>query len=867
MPGVVDFAYLRAVCEAFPLASEASHEQSILHLSKSPNLLLNGSTQQLAKALEEWIRLRARGHSLNPLGQLRDLAWFDGGAQSVHMADYLVRLANRYVTHRGGQVALRSDPQIAEPLAHFRWLSLLLPTDLLVAAFSTGMPTDPLSDHVDTLTPHVARLLEKDVAETHLHVGAAASFPLVWIGLMTAVSRHPPDAQKLSQAGKPPFGTVDQFLKMLNAAAVTRLLLASFLWRRARIGDPALFESFVDDPNGPLLTLIARSTSWPAGPENFQLACIQALRTTVRGSSPISAARLASVHQHLLGSSTWSPARTTSALLAADPLADWLGSEGGVATTETRFARRGIRYLIGAGREDGSFAYAFWQYQRIRALTFRYLTVEPGTAGLGWFQQHYNRISPLRACIDGALFDSAVRCSSKGIGLAAIEMRTAPPSKWEEVRRLMQEAAVPEIPANERPEVGMVLHFLKKETSTFGRVTLNNADPRQRGHGCRYGAFSFSRMNEAAAIEAALAYQPALLAFFRGIDVASDELSVPTWVFILPFLRVRNAAHRAAARLARIRPAWNIKPIRATYHAGEDFRRLIEGIRRMHELLEFGLLEAGDRIGHGLAAGVEAERWARDHLTTIQPREERLDDLLWELDRYGDGDLPGDAGRIEQVRREALRIAQYVYGPEVNLDCLMRVRHRLHDPSVLRRFGYPFMHQWVGGDAIDRLVHRYLTDPIVYLRGQEPIEISVNDVEVRMLMQAGQWLRSEIACREMTIETNPTSNVLIHDMGGIDSHPAFRFQPLPNRRADGEEPVQLSINTDDPISFATSLGDEYAYLYGALLRDRTGAHDGLRWLAERRDDGFRSRFTLPASKDLTIVNEIVPRGGRIYRRR
>ncbi|WP_437999635.1 hypothetical protein WMF26_06680 [Sorangium sp. So ce185] len=857
MPGPVDFAYLCAACEAFPLASEASHRQAVLALRKTPSLVLDGPTQRLADELEAWIRLRARGHSLDSLRQVRDLAWFGKEARPVSMADYLVRLAERHLTHRGGHVALRTEPTIDVPLAHFRWLSLLLPADLLVAARSVDMPTDPASDHVDTSTPHVARLLQEGVADTHLHVGAAVSFHFVWIGLMTALSRHPLDRKKLARGGEPPFGTVDQFLRMLQAASVTRLLLVSFLWRRDRLGHPSSFRDFVDDPDGPLATQIAPRAAWPAGPHDFKRACVQALRATIHAAPSPSAAVMASVHRHLLGPSKWSSAKTVEELLAADPAAAWLRSGGAAASPETRFARRGLMYLLDAGRGDDGFETAFWQYQRIRALTFRHLTVEPGTAGLGWFQQHYDRISPMRACIDHARFDAAVHCSGRGIRLSAVEMRTAPEPAWASVRDLVREAAVPRVTGDGRPEVGLVLHFLKQGSRSRAGKKMLNADPRQLGHGCRFGAFSFARMEEASAIEAALAHHPELLLVLRGIDVASDELSVPTWVFVPPFMRVRRASHRAAARLSRARPRWNVTHLRATYHAGEDFRRLVEGVRRIHELLQFGLLEASDRIGHGLAAGVDPELWARYHSVTVQPAEERLHDLLWEIDRYKAGELPADAARIEQVRAEAHRLAQKIFNTLVDLDQLGAARQRLHVSSVLQRLGYPFVHGRIPEDPVDRLVHRYLTDAGVFARGQEPLEVRASEGEVRMLARAGAWLRSEIARREMTIEANPTSNLLINDMGVIDTHPAFRFQPLPGRRGREGEAIQLSINTDDPISFATSLGDEYVYLYGALLREGAGAQDALRWLAERRDDGLRSRFTLAASRDPSIVRELL----------
>ena len=125
-----------------------------------------------------------------------------------------------------------------------------------------------------------------------------------------------------------------------------------------------------------------------------------------------------------------------------------------------------------------------------------------------------------------------------------------------------------------------------------------------------------------------------------------------------------------------------------------------------------------------------------------------------------------------------------------------------------------------------------------------------------MLDGASKWLRREMAGREITIETNPSSNLVIGDLQNVENHPAFRFRPLNTQLVDGEEPVHVSINTDDPITFATRLAHEFAYLYGALLREGVSSTIALSWLARRRDDGWHARFTLEASSRQSALREL-----------
>src|SRR6185295_6813452 len=140
------------------------------------------------------------------------------------------------------------------------------------------------------------------------------------------------------------------------------------------------------------------------------------------------------------------------------------------------------------------------------------------------------------------------------------------------------------------------------------------------------------QLQRACALEGAFARCPEILLLLRGLDVANAELAIPTWVTLPLFRRVIRASERAAGILARKRPAWQVPRLRVTCHLGEDFVRLIQGLRRIHEPIEFGLLETGSRIGHAVALGVDPDAWAKSLTTVPQTVEERLADLLWELE-------------------------------------------------------------------------------------------------------------------------------------------------------------------------------------------------------------------------------------------
>lgn len=874
MPREVAYAYLVATAEAWPFASEAAHKLCTLCLERGGELLFAPDTHRLAAALESCLRLRAAGLSLDVLRQLCDHAWFDNAPPERPLAEVLHCLAERTLEPCGTRVVLRRDKDLAERLRHFRWLSLLLPADLLIAACCVEPPYEPTADRPSLSPPELTRLLEdgEPAADTHLHLGAALHFGMLWTGLMGALIHDAPSPKDLpSDPDPPPFGSQQRFLDLLLAAAIARTQLAAFLWRRELLGHPSSFREYLTDR----LPRVCERLAWPSGPRAAERQLRLALGALVTGTLRLSRPDLTTLYRALVSPSrlplTPPPqaASPLAAIVDRDPLSRWLRPGPGLPLPETRFAHRALRYLRRAGRDDSWFAMVFWQYQRVRNQTYQYLTQQPGTAGLDWFTRHYQRLSPLRAAFDeAALMESALALATQDVRLGALEVRTWPAASWFEVRTMVRRVAAQARdfhppPGASRPEIALILHFIKARTGRAAGVERLHADPRSIVHGTRYGRWAYERLREALAIERALTQHPELLLVLRGIDIASTELAVPTWAALPAMLHVRNASRRVAAQLARRRPRWRVPPLQATCHAGEDYQRLVEGLRRVHEPIEFRLLGPGDRLGHAISLGHDPERWALAAREIPQPAEERLDDLLWELDRYASGDLPTDSSRYAFVRAEVLRIGREIYrgrdGAAVDVELLLDARRLRHDPRVLQSLGFPFLHPRPGHrDPATALLHRYLTDTDVFRRGQRIERVRATEGEVAFLRAVQAWLRGEIARLAITVESNPSSNLLIGDLLAVEEHPSFRMRPLPGRPAAEGPPVLLSLNTDDPLTFSTALADEYAHIYGALLRSRVSAADALAWLGERRDHGYRGRFTLAASAEREELARLDP---------
>ena len=883
MHPAIPFLALQAEAKALPFATAAPACQQLTKLSRSAPGVPSGQTRALSAELDSILTPRSAGMSLDGLRNLRDYVWFPDvpvgatddpsfAARTIPLADYASHLAATYLEYAGDRVRLRFDENPAQHAQHWRWLTLYLPQDFLIAARVAPLGSaEPPSDHVQLVSHQLAQVLGRGCAETHLHLGASVPFDYIWAALMRALAV---DGTFSLARLKPPIlkGSVKQLELWLQAAAISRLILARFVLRQEAQTWTKPFSEFVSSvENSPLRRMCRQLPAPPRfstqekldPPDVFWGLCTAALTFPDHQQvTPIFGlrSRWQSLYRRLLGMHV--PGLKPP---AHDPLEALLHPQSGVASAETRFVCRGLRYCQSLhGRSDSLFARRFFQYLRFRIQLYRDLIQAPGTAGLDWFSRFQRRVSPLRSPLDNRLLEIAMKVESQDLCLQSIELRQTPETSWPQVRKQVRDiarAAHKFLPAEPvlRPEVGLVLHFVKERLRTESSL---HADPGTILYGSRHGTWFAQRKSEASAIAAALRNQPELLLVLRGLDVANTELSQPTWVLLPLWQRVRSEAKRAAAYLAVHRPRWQVPTLRTTVHAGEDFVRLVEGLRRIHEAVESGLVRLGDRLGHALALGRAPAQWAKENPYTAQPIEDRLDDLLWELERYQKGQLATTQSRCEFVRAEICRLARVQYGADSGTPEDHIIARTLRwNQNELRRIGYPRcnanINRYYPNSNAQRIWQRYLCDRGAFVRGQQAIPISCEPAEVAVLETMQKGLRAEIGNPEITVESNPSSNLVIGGFDSIHSLPTFRFQPLPGNVEPLGGPVLVSVNTDNPITFSSCLADEFAYVYYGLLNNGVHAADALAWLDRVRSAGTNSRFTLPASTTLEALSALL----------
>lgn len=852
---LIPIAHITAEVVACPLASEAGLQRAVTSLCPE----LSGKTVRGGETIHLWRRteqdlLRAYPSvSLDELVAIRDDHWFFEMQGERPLGEYLRCTAKRFFEVCGPRAFPRLHLRTAghpsresEGVARsfWRWLSFALPPDLFLAALG-NVEQFPLE--VQTCSPLLdRRLRDLGFAEPHVHLNGCFDFPNIWIGTLRGLA----DPVLKSGSFASPGGCLREgkdLASWLLLAALSRYILAAYLERREERDLRAFLRCLVIERVRTKLSLGAAAT------------LVQALESLSSGSlSEISFASVQSLYSRMIDRLSSPLPREPEEVWAWDPISPLLGGASG--PPEIHFVARGLHYLDDAP-EDDLFARLFWQVVRMRCLYYRHLVQRPMTPGLQWFVRFFRRIKPARTLFGSHLkarFAASI-CGAEQ-GLQSLEVRSAPEpdisttfkeiSELDEALRRKGEAGEEAAPF----EFGVVWHFGRdREGKWFqgepaAHWSGTAADPRIRdgnSTGYRYGLFYKKRRKEAHAAARVLTLFPRSLEIVRGLDLCTDEAGVPIWV-MAPLIRYVRDAGRAASAILRERLGVEAPPLRTTVHAGEDFVHLLSGLRRLDEAIDHLTLGEGDRLGHALSLGIHAERWAARAGRVPIPREERLLDLAWEWAWYarsGRG-TPGD--RQALLQKEISEHTRYLFEQELTPWQVGQLVKDLHDEKILALLGFPDHPYPKVGEEGWMWALRYLSNPGVFERGREILWIDPSgETEAIQFLQSE--LRKKVGRMGLTIEVNPSSNLLIGHLGEIEHHPLWNLCPPVDRGDD--PPLSVCIGSDDPLTFATTLREEYQLLYDALVL-QGNSEVANAWLERARSAGLNARFTLPESRRL-----------------
>ncbi len=393
-----------------------------------------------------------------------------------------------------------------------------------------------------------------------------------------------------------------------------------------------------------------------------------------------------------------------------------------------------------------------------------------------------------------------------------------------------------------------VMHFIKKKDKMplipmpFGIVPPKNCIAR------------YNASKRALAIAYAMNKSSYLCTRIRGIDAASFEIGCRPESFATEFRFLTNFIPEKPMISALLEKEFYVSKLGITYHAGEDFLDIIDGLRAIDEAVAFLGLKRGDRLGHALALGVDPKvHYAKKHNLVTICKHDMLDNYVWILNRSKELDISFDYSLRILIQDEAERLLEYIYG-----DCIRRHgwkisledyyaswKLRADNPlcyyfmryenpyaeqikfMATNSISYKYFNSFKSSDTYDMYRNKDKICGLLYyyhygykerLRGLETCSIQINVAYINLVRQFQDKIQRLLSEKGVSIECNPSSNELIGTFQGYENHPVFRF----NRHIIGKElgkyNIEVSINTDDQGVFDTSLENEYALLVGCMSK-------------------------------------------------
>ena len=145
-----------------------------------------------------------------------------------------------------------------------------------------------------------------------------------------------------------------------------------------------------------------------------------------------------------------------------------------------------------------------------------------------------------------------------------------------------------------------------------------------------------------------------------GIDACSNEIGCRPEVFSQAFRFLSN--HTNDTESEHLFQEYEIPQLRATYHAGEDFLDLADGLRAIDESICFLGLDHGDRIGHALALGVDVEDWYDSkHYRLVLPKQDYLDNIVWVIAKIREFSIKESQNLIYELENQFNTLFQDIY--------------------------------------------------------------------------------------------------------------------------------------------------------------------------------------------------------------
>ena len=763
----------------------------------------------------------------------------------------------------------------------FHSMNAQIPLDFIVMLYMAQNPENDIGslkyyyNQIEVADQQLDAVLKAGVAENHLHKGVSVSFFEIWEAFMTPLNS---DIVKTIRGVKLELSDrnlkEEEVLFFILAAAIVRvwiaLALRGFFWKEEELQN--LVKRFED---GRELKAYYGAKWGNAEEKNIKheiLAYCQEQWESVLQLLP-----------------ELPEERTIMQEIFQVPT-------GIHASDETIFLFYSMRYLNEHGKEGMEQAAGrgthvdvsrcILQYLRVKNYVFGCTVQKKSIRGLDYFQKEFYRknsaLNKFYGDISGSLhgrrgtvayWEQAMRKQFHNRDLKKIEFRASIDINEAVFRKKVRDflEAYRNVIREDYcrregncykvyrtfPRAGLVFHLLKQKDETVPhKCFLDGLETREK---LQFGLLEQKYEKQIACMRRLRDRLPGLDRYIVGIDAASLENATPVWVFARAYDSARDSAIEKIGY-----DDDRVQSLRFTFHAGEDFRHILSGLRRVDEAVTFLKFHAGDRIGHGTALGISPEQWRRYNPFVVLPRNEALNNYIWAYYLLSQDTVDFNATLTAYIERRIHELAKGIYGSSqgISLQVLTEGYLKMFDTADHNydkckeaedigfcrevREGTCGEIRWNGEKiALAQHCRKFLSEmerPINY-------EVTKQDIQITETLQ--KVLRQKLSRKGIVVEVNPSSNMAIGEVDKITDHQIYKL----NTPA-GEDNVMVCVNSDDPTVFHTNVSNELAYIYYGMLYNGVNRETALAWVDKVRECGIKSSFLQGDDTDQQVYDKL-----------
>lgn len=699
------------------------------------------------------------------------------------------------------------------------------------------------------------RLMQRGISDNHFHLfGSAPAFKLIWIKLMNDLLEskysqalaHMEENRRVTRRNYASGYREDSLEKMCLQAALIRAALFYFIFEE-KCGVSRTENSIVKAKHKIQSFLVG---NFPVG---LYKGRIQIFIDKIR------------MLERMRGE------RTT------DDYANWRYEYDAKSINHDFEGERGLLYQMFLGQINGRripeyLMQWFYAYLAIQIKLREELVQVNDNVGFENFDTYNNRKSAFLFTVQDKrkMARHAVLGSMEGENIQSLELRVTPQKTVKGNRdfiRICDSSLKGKLSEEMLKNIYYVYHFPKRQDDVLRR---------KNGFTEQYRHYRYRTELERSAAELVRFREqdPETAARVLGIDACAQEIGCRPEVLAPVFRKLTGHV----AKNSRIR---KVRQWKATYHVGEDFRDIVDGLRAVDEAVLFLNMQNGDRLGHATVLGINAGKWYESKEYSIRlPKQDYLDNVVWlyhklvEFDICGVENLKGFLkSEYEKYFREIYPLRQM---EKYDIDMYYEAWKLRGDHPLLYSAGkfsdsYHFFREHWRNDALPEgsrirgrqeaveLIYYYHYSADVRSLGNQPEIKAVPKLYIEGTEKVQRAMQNYIAERGICIEANPSSNFLISTMEHYHEHPIVNLfnlgLTLDAKEISGCAQLHVSINTDDKGVFRTALENEYALMGCALesLRDEQGRkmyqkQMVYQWLDNIRKNGNQQSF-LPKIKD------------------